>query len=132
MTGMLTTTRLSAASLWSRHGFGDGAPFEFEDRGQEHDDDPPHPDWTMLRKTLSRDGRDALLMALVRDHLAPAIAAATGTAPEPVAIGTSHNPVRDARMDVADMPEAWEGVHVDLPRDTVLAAARAIMEGEAA
>lgn len=129
MTGMLTTTRLSATSLWSRYGFGDGDPFEFEDRGQEHDDDPPHPDWTLLRETLSRDARDALLTILVREHLAPAIAAAAGTAPDLVVIRTSHNPVRDARMVSDEMPETWTDIHVDLARETVIAAARTIVDG---
>lgn len=129
MTGMLTTTRLSATSLWSRYGFGDGVPFEFEDRGQEHDDDPPHPDWTLLRETLSRNGRDALLILLVREHLVPAIAAATGMAPDLVVVGTGHNPVRDARMASQDMPAAWTDIHVDLARETVIAAAGTIRDG---
>lgn len=130
MTGALTETRLSASSLWSRHGFADGQPFEFSDPGRDHDDDPPHPDWTLLRETLDADGRRRLLADLIEMHLVPAIERTTGEAPRTRIIGTGHNPIRDARMGAESMPDAWNAIHVDLAREVVIAAALRIAHGQ--
>jgi hypothetical protein len=129
MTGPLKPPHLAAEGLWSRFGFGDGGPFEFEDRGQEHDDDPPHADWTLLREEMTQDQRADLLELLVRRHLLPEIAAATGETPEIARIGTHHNPVRDARLarDEGAMPPAWAGVGVEVAPDQVRAAAAEII-----
>jgi len=129
MTGRLLPLHLGADSLWSKHGFSDGSPFDFEDPGPDHDDDPPHADWTLLRETMSGEQRADLLEVLVRRHLVPAIASATGATPEIVRIGTHHNPVRDARLDIHGRdgaPEGWDTIDVEVSRDQVLEAARTL------
>jgi hypothetical protein len=126
MTGRLLPLHLGADSLWSRHGFSDGSPFEFEDHGQDHDDDPPHADWTLLRETMSGVQRADLLELLVRRHLVPAIAAATGETPDIIRIATHHNPVRDARFDSHGRdgaPGSWDMIEVEVSRDEILEAA---------
>lgn len=131
MTGRLLPLHMSADSLWSRHGFCEGSPYEFEDRGQDHDDDPPHADWTLVRDTLDDGRRADLLELLVRRHLVPAIASATGCEPEIVRMGTHHNPVRDARFDIHRRdcaPEGWDEIVVEITRDQVLQAACDILE----
>lgn len=131
MTGRLLPLHLGADSLWSRHGFSEGSPYEFEDRGQDHDDDPPHADWTLVRDTLGDAHRADLLELLVRRHLVPAIVSATGSAPEIIRIGTHHNPVRDARFDSHrsdPAPEGWDEIVVEITRDQVLQAACDILE----
>jgi len=130
MSGRLQPIHLSADSLWSRHGFMDGSPFEFEDRGQDFDDEPPHEDWTILRETMDSSQRADLLELLVRRHLLPAITDATGETPELARIVTAHNPVRDARMgprNGGDVPATWTAIGVDVTRQQALAAAARIL-----
>ncbi|MFZ3482075.1 hypothetical protein [Sphingomonas sp. 3-13AW] len=125
MTGKLQAVHLSAESLWSKHGFSDGHPFEFEDRGQEFDDAPPHEDWLLLQESLTIAQRRDLLELLVRRHLLPVIAAATGQTPALARIETHHNPIRVAQ--VADFgqvsaPASWSDIEVEVSRDQIIVA----------
>ena len=130
MTGRLQPLHLAAECLWSKYGFMDGSPFEFEDRGQDFDDTPPHEDWMLIKDVMNGRQRHDLLETLVRIHLLPAIATATGETPGLMRIMTSHNPVRDARLGHAndtDIPEAWLDIGVEVSREQVLRTARDVI-----
>lgn len=130
MTGRLMPLHLTAGCLWSKYGFMDGQPFEFEDRGPDHDDAPPHEDWILIRETMNSGQRHDLLDLLVRRHLVPAIADATGETPELVRIRSSHNPTRDARLGHGNdgaMPAGWTDIGTEVTPGQVLAAAGEII-----
>jgi len=125
MTGQIMPMHLGAGSLWTRYGFTDGQPFEFEDRGQEHDDDPPHDDWTIIQDTMSSKQRRDVLELLVRRHLVPAITKATGETPTIVRVGTQHNPLRDSRYDIHApdaTPDGWSEIWVEVSRMQIMQA----------
>ena len=114
---------LAADDLWSRYGMGDGQPFHFEDRGPAFDDAPDGPLQAALGD-LDSDERAALLARLVERHLLPEIARRTGETPRLAIVGTSHNPVRDARFhhDASAMPDAWRDIEVLVTEAQVAAA----------
>lgn len=120
MTETLLPTVLSASSLWSRYGFGDGFPFDFEDRGPAFDDEPLTPLQQAIA-LLSMDRRADLVEVLVRRHLLPEITRVTGDEPVIVRIGTHHNQVRDQRYGRGSsaMPEAWDDIEVTVTPDQV-------------
>ena len=109
----LQPVHLSAESLWSRYGFGDGDPFEFADRGPAFDDQP-HPPLQAAITALDAAARGDLVETLVRTHLLPEIARITGETPTLARVGTQHNQVRDARFrhDPSAMPEAYADIAV--------------------
>lgn len=124
MTGPLRDLRIRADGLWSRYGFENGNPFEFEDASSP--DGGEHADWLLLRKAMRARQRHLLLDLLVRRHLVPAIVLATGEAPELEYVVTSNNPVRDVRLSSRGkgaMPADWHGINVTIPRGQVLSAA---------
>ena len=124
MCGPLLAIRLDAADLWSKFGFNDGSPFEFEDLGAEHDDDPPHADWMLLD---DRSFRDDLLERLIVARLLPLIEARTGERPEIVRWGGHHNPVRDARYRAGEgavMPASWAGIAAEVSPEDIRSEAR--------
>lgn len=125
MCGPLLPIDLRASALFDRHGFGDGRPFEFADRGPEHDDDPPHADYVRLYEDQDNRGRHELLERLVRRHLLPVITERTGETPTLVRIGTHHNQIRDSRFGppqgIARMPEQWSDIVVEVSPEEILA-----------
>jgi len=130
MTGRIMPIHLGVDSLWSRYGFCDGNPFEFDDPGQDHDDDPPHTDWDTIRETMTKRQRDDLLELLVTRHLLP-VAQAAGHTIRIVRIGTQHNPLRDARfedgMRIEDV-DGLKGIGVKVSREEIMQAAAEVLE----
>jgi len=126
MCGPLLPIHLRASALFDRHGFGDGRPFEFADRGPEHDDDPSHPDHVRLHEDHGSAERQDLLELLVRRHLVPAIESRTGETPTLVRIGTHHNQLRDARFGprqgMMHMPDEWRDIVVEVSPEGILEA----------
>ena len=113
---------LAAECLWSRHGFGDGAPFRAEDRGPEFDD-VADPMLDALYEDMDGEGRHDVLELLVHRHLVPVIAAATGEQPQLVRIRGGHNQIRDVRLghgNERDMPDSWRGLNVDVSEEQIL------------
>ncbi len=129
MTGRIMPIHLGVDSLWNRYGFCDGDPFEFEDPGQDHDDDPPHPDWDTIQQAMTRSQRDDLLELLVVRHLLP-VAQAAGHTIRIVRIGTHHNPLQDARfrdgMRIEDM-NGLEDIGVEVSREEIMRAAAEVL-----
>lgn len=123
MSGPLLPLHLAAEDLWSRHGFDDGRPFSFQDRGPGFDDASPDPSYVRIVEETTREQRDDLLAALIERHLLPAISVVTGETPAIGRIGTHHNTVRDRRFlddHAAAMPLSWSGISVVVPPEGVL------------
>lgn len=123
VSGPLLPLHLAAEDLWSRHGFGDGRPFSFEDRGPGFDDASPDPSYVRIVEETTREQRDDLLAALIERHLLPAIEVFTGETPAIGRIGTHHNTVRDRRFlddHAAVMPLSWYGISVVVAPEDIL------------
>ncbi len=104
---------LSAADLWSKHGFSDGDQvLEFVYR---HDLDS---ELKLVKGSEQHSGNKAVLVKLVRQYLLPAL-------PRPVdvyEIGTIHNPIRVEESEGISPPSDIRNVEVKVTKEQVLAA----------
>jgi len=123
MNGDLKTLRLKAMDLWCRYGFSSGDPFDFEDRGPGHDDDPSA-EYAQIYDLMDREMRIDVLELLIREHLLPAIETACGETVRIERVETPHGPLRDARYElffsVYLEPPKWEDVFVDVPPEAIM------------
>lgn len=109
---------LSAECLWSKFGFGDGAPFRST---RASDDD--------LREAMGDVEASDILVVLVRRYLVPEIARVTGTAPETRIVHGHHNPIRIVGYEIGEVPEGWQDIEVGITLEDIRSAAAEIMAG---
>lgn len=105
-------TTLSADCLWSKFGFGDGAPFR--STTASHDD---------LAEAMGDVEACDILIVLVRRYLIPEIARVTGATPETRIIHGHHNPIRIVGYETGTPPEGWEDIEVGITLEDIRSAA---------
>ena len=105
-------TDLCADGLWSKFGFGDGAPFR-ETRASYED----------LEDAMGGVKASDILIVLVQRYLVPEIARVTGTAPDTQIIHGHHNPIRAIGYGEGPEPDGWEDISVGISLEDIRSAA---------